>query len=124
VGIDAALGDARLPTPASLDPFSLGDPAATTRLLEGAGFTDIHFEAVHEPVFYGRDVEAALAIVRGFQHTTEALATLSDDEAARTVERLREMLEAHYTDDRGVVLDSRSWLITARTTRARSPRSR
>jgi hypothetical protein len=42
-----------------------------------------------------------------------ALAGLSDGEAARTVERLREMLAAHYSDERGVVLDSRSWLITA-----------
>ena len=46
-----------------------------------------------------------------------ALATLSDDEAARTVERLRALLAAHYTDERGVVLDSRSWLITAKRRR-------
>lgn len=30
---------------------------------------------------------------------------------------LREMLAAHYSDERGVVLDSRSWLITARRRR-------
>jgi hypothetical protein len=41
----------------------------------------------------------------------------SDGEAARAVERLREMLAAHYSDERGVVLDSRSWLITARRRR-------
>ena len=39
---------------------------------------------------------------------------MSDDDAARTVERLRETLAAHYSDERGVVFDSRSWLITAR----------
>jgi SAM-dependent methyltransferase len=109
--LDAVLGH---PQPSSLDPFSLADPIATTRLLDGAGFIDIHFEDVHEPVFYGHDVDAALAIVRGFQDTTAALATLSDDEAARTVELLRELLTAHRTDDRGVVFDARSWLITAR----------
>ena len=53
----------------------------------------------------------------GFQGTRTALATLSDGEAARTVERLREMLAAHYSDERGLVLDSRSWLITARRRR-------
>ena len=110
---DAALGDARRPPPPGMDPCSLGDPAATTRLLEGAGFTGIRFEDVREPVFFGHDVDAALAIVRGFQDTTEALATLSDGEATRTVERLRDVLAAHHTDDRGVALDSRSWLITA-----------
>jgi SAM-dependent methyltransferase len=112
--IDAALGDARQPPPPDLDAFSLGDRAATTCLLEGAGFADVQFDDVREPVFYGHDVDAALAVVRGFQDTTAALATLSDDEAARTVERLREMLAAHYSDDRGVALDARSWLVTAR----------
>jgi hypothetical protein len=63
---------------------------------------------------YGHDLDAALAIVRGFQDTRAALASLSDAQAARTVERLRDMLAAHYNDERGVILDSRSWLITAR----------
>ena len=86
-------------------------------LLEGAGFDGIRFEDVREPVLYGHDVDAALAIVRGFQDTGAALASLSDGEAARTVERLRETLAAHHSDERGVALDSRSWLITARRRR-------
>ena len=93
--------------------YSLGDVDATAGILEGAGFDDPRFEDVHEPVFYGHDVDAALAIVRGFQDTSRGLACLSEGEAARAVERLREMLAAHYSDERGVVLDSRSWLITA-----------
>jgi len=112
--IDAALGDAAQPTPPGLDPFSLGDAEATARMLETAGFDDIQFEDVHEPVLYGHDLDAALAIVTGFQNTSTALASLSDGEAARTVERLREMLAAHDTHEHGVALDSRSWLITAR----------
>ena len=87
------------------------------RALEDAGFDGLRFDDVHEPVFYGHDVDAALAIVRGFQDTSAALASLSDDEAAHTVERLREMLAAHHSDEHGVVLDSRSWLITARRRR-------
>ena len=112
--LDAALGDAAQPPPPGGDPFSLGDAEPTARLLEGAGFTGVRFEDVHEPVLYGRDLDAALAFVRGFQDTTAALATLSDDEAARTVERLRDTLAAHSTGEHGVVLDARSWLITAR----------
>jgi hypothetical protein len=46
-----------------------------------------------------------------------ALARISDGEAARTVERLRATLAAHYSGDRGVALDSRSWLVTARRRR-------
>ena len=115
--IDAALGDAVQPTPPGLDPFSLGDAERTARILETAGFDDIRFEEVHEPVLYGHDLDAALAVVTGFQSTSAALASLSDGEAARTVERLREMLAAHYSDERGVALDSRSWLVTARRCR-------
>jgi SAM-dependent methyltransferase len=112
--IDAALGDAAQPPPPGSDPFSLGDAEATARILESAGFAGMRFEDVHEPVLYGHDLDAALAVVRGFRATSTALTSLSDGEAARTVERLREMLAAHYTDARGVALDSRSWLITAR----------
>jgi SAM-dependent methyltransferase len=115
--IDAALGDAAQPPQPGADPFSLGDTEATTDILEHAGFEEVRFEDVHEPVLYGHDLDAALAFVRGFQDTSAALATLSDGEAARTVERLREMLAAHYSDERGVVLDSRSWLVTARRRR-------
>ena len=92
--IDAALGDAaRAPQPGA-DAFSLGDAGATAGILEGAGFDGIRFEDVREPVLYGHDLDAALAIVRGFQDTSAALASLSDGEAARTVERLRETLAA------------------------------
>jgi SAM-dependent methyltransferase len=115
--IDGALGDAARPPPRGADPFSLGDPEDTARILDGAGFDGVRFEAVDEPVLYGYDLDAALAFVRGFQGTSAALAGLSDGEAARTVERLREMLAAHYSDERGVVLDARSWLITARRRR-------
>jgi SAM-dependent methyltransferase len=112
--IDAALGDAAQPPQPGADPFSLGDAEATAGILAASGFDEIRFEDVHEPVLYGHDLDAALAFVRGFQNTTAALARLSDGEAARTVEHLREMLAEHHSDERGVVLDSRSWLITAR----------
>jgi SAM-dependent methyltransferase len=115
--IDAALGDAAQPRQPGADPFSLGDADATADILKGAGFDGMRFEDVHEPVLYGHDLDAALAFVRGFHDTSVALARLSDGEVARTVERLRKMLAAHYSDERGVVLDSRSWLITARRRR-------
>jgi SAM-dependent methyltransferase len=111
--IDAALGDAALSPQPGADPFSLGDPDATAGILRRAGFDGIDFQGVHEPVLYGHDLDAALAIVQSFQDTSAALASLGDSEAARTVARLRETLAAHHSDDRGVALDSRSWLISA-----------
>ena len=116
--IDAALGHAAQPPSRGGDAFSLGNAADTTRLLERADFDGVRFDDIREPVLYGHDLDAALAFVQGFQSTTAALATLRDDEAGRTVERLRDMLAAHYDDERGVVLGSRSWLITARRRRS------
>jgi SAM-dependent methyltransferase len=115
--IDTALGDAaRRPEPGA-DPFSLGDARATTGILEDAGFHDVRRDDVHEPVLYGPDLDAALAIVLGFESTRAALERAGDHEATRTVARLRETLAAHLTDEGGVALDARSWLITARRRR-------
>ena len=99
--------------PAGLDPFSLGDRTATAGILERASFDSIQFDDVREPVFYGRDSEAALEFVSQFETTRVALSRLSPAESARAVERLRETLEAHRTPDAGVAFDSRAWLITA-----------
>ncbi|MGI5171033.1 class I SAM-dependent methyltransferase [Spirillospora sp. CA-253888] len=35
------------------DPFSLADPAAVKKILGAAGFVDLAFTDVHEPVYYG-----------------------------------------------------------------------
>jgi SAM-dependent methyltransferase len=117
--IDGALGDAAQSPRPGADPFSLGDAEATAGILEGAGFDNLHAEDIHEPVLYGHDLDAAIAFIRGFQKTSAALEALSDDGAASSVERLRKLLAAHYSDERGVALDSRSWLITARRHRQR-----
>ncbi|GAA1281423.1 methyltransferase [Planotetraspora silvatica] len=95
------------------DPFSLADPPTATEILQAAGFTDVVFADVHEPVYYGPDVAAALDWVRGFTCTSEVLKRLGPAAAARAVGRLRETLSAHLSDD-GVWFDSRAWIITAR----------
>jgi SAM-dependent methyltransferase len=115
LAIDAAVGEAaQLPPPPGADPFSLGDADVTMAVLERAGFDEVRFEDVHEPVLYGHDIAAALDFVRGFQNVSAALASMGESDAARAVERLRETLAAHHSDDQGVALDSRAWLITAR----------
>src|SRR6185503_2572165 len=94
----------------------------TERLLERAGFGDVRFADVHEPVFYGPDVATALALVLGFQATRDRLASAGRADAARAEERLRAALSSHLRGD-GVVLDSRAWIITARVEERRSDRS-
>ena len=93
--------------------FSLADPSRTSRILAAAGFVDIAFADVDEPVFYGPDVPAALAWVRGFTCTSELLHRLDPDEAERGLIRLREALSEHLRDD-GVWFGARSWIVSAR----------
>jgi SAM-dependent methyltransferase len=95
------------------DAFSLADPAVVRPLLEGAGFADVAFADVQEPVYYGPDVAAALDWVRGFSCTSEALTGLDDEATARVVQRLRDTFAEHTRDD-GIWFDSRAWLVTAR----------
>jgi SAM-dependent methyltransferase len=95
------------------DPFSLADPSTVTEILEGAGFADVTFTDVSEPVYYGPDVDAATDWVRGFACTGEVLKRLDPTAAERALGRLRTALAAHLSDD-GVWFNSRAWIITAR----------
>jgi SAM-dependent methyltransferase len=94
------------------DAFSLADPPAVTEILLAAGFADVAFTDVREPVYYGPDVAAALGWVRGFTSTSEVLQRLDPAAAARAEERLRQALAAHLSDD-GVWFNSRAWIVTA-----------
>jgi SAM-dependent methyltransferase len=113
VAIGQALGATAAAGSAGSDAFSLADPATVTGILAAAGFAGVALTDVHEPVYYGLDVSAALDWVRGFASTREALNRLDPAAAAGAVGRLREMLAAHLSGD-GVWFDSRAWIITAR----------
>ncbi len=82
-------------------------------ILQSAGFVDVDFADVDEPVYYGPDVAAALAWTRGFTSTSEVLKSLDPAAATKAVDRLREELAAHLRDD-GVWFNSRAWIVTAR----------
>ncbi|KGM35128.1 class I SAM-dependent methyltransferase [Inquilinus limosus] len=109
--IRQALEPGTAPSAAAAPAFSLADPAAATGLLEASGFTSIDFAEVHEPVFYGADVDAAYDALAGLQFVKEPLARSDAGVDARR-QRLRDLLEAHLTED-GVLFDSRAWIITA-----------
>jgi ubiquinone/menaquinone biosynthesis C-methylase UbiE len=107
---EAVAGDT--PAPASAA-FSLADPAVTETILASAGFSEIGFTDVHEPLSYGPDSAVAFDVVSGMRSTVDLLAGLDAGEAGRALERLRAMLAARETAD-GVSFDSRTWIITAR----------
>jgi SAM-dependent methyltransferase len=95
------------------DPFSLADPPVVTGILEDAGFADVTFADVREPMYFGPDVATALDWIRGFACTSEALGRLDSDAGARALGRLRVIL-AEHNGSRGVRFGSRAWIVTAR----------
>ena len=102
------------PVPHSaMDAFSLGDPAVVTAILDAAGFVESSFLDVHEPVYYGADVAAALEWVGGFSTVERMLQQLEPAPRERALDRLTRTIEAHARDD-GVWFDSRAWIVTAR----------
>jgi len=112
---EALAGDNPVPPPPAEGPhpFSLADPAVAGGILAAAGFADIGFTDVREPVFYGPDSAVALDVVRGLRSTRDLLAGLDGGETEQALRRLRATLAAHQTGD-GVVFDARTWIITAR----------
>ncbi|ATU91529.1 class I SAM-dependent methyltransferase [Phyllobacterium zundukense] len=90
--------------------FSLGEPAIAAEILRTAGFTSIDFAEVHEPVFYGLDVDAAYDALLGLQFIKDPLARANVDDDA--LQRLRDLVETHMSAE-GVLFDSRAWIITA-----------
>jgi SAM-dependent methyltransferase len=101
------------PPPGGPDAFSLADPTVTEGILAAAGFTEVAFADVHEPVSYGPDSATALDAVLRLLKLEDLLADLDAAAAERARTRLRATLEAHTTAG-GVHFDSRAWIVTAR----------
>lgn len=92
------------------DAFSLGDPSTVEGILHSAGFGAVDFTDVHEPVYYGPDVDTACELVLGLSEPRQLVA--ESDDAAGALTRLRALMSAHQTEN-GVFFDSRAWIITA-----------
>jgi SAM-dependent methyltransferase len=112
VSIDRALGHPRGRLVHGLDPFSLGEPTTVRSVLSSAGFTAVTLTDVDVPVFYGRDVDAALDFVGRFTTVSRVLLRSDPPTTACFVEGLRSTLAAH-TSEQGVWFDSRAWIVRA-----------
>jgi SAM-dependent methyltransferase len=111
--IERALGGDELERTTSARPFSLGEPDTVRRILDSAGYAAPFFDDVHEPVYYGPDVDAALDFVSGFAIVSETVARLDKRSRERALDRLRDVLAEHQQAD-GVWFGSRAWIVTAR----------
>jgi SAM-dependent methyltransferase len=99
--------------PEAPDPFTLSDPAVVADILTAAGFADVTFTDIRQPIFFGPDLPAALDWVGGFTCIDQALKRLDRDGASQALRQLRDTLAAHASVD-GVWFDSRAWIVTAR----------
>jgi ubiquinone/menaquinone biosynthesis C-methylase UbiE len=99
--------------PSGPNAFSLADPAVMEGILTAAGFADVSFTDVHEPVYYGPDGATAVDAVLRLLKFEDQLAALDFAVAEQARTRLRATLDAHDTGS-GVYFDSRAWLVTAR----------
>lgn len=106
LAIQKALTPAGIASANTSPALSLADRAVTTQILTAAGFATSDFAEVHEPVFYGPDVDVAhYALIGLFMGRTGL------------------PVDAHLTLD-GVLFNSRAWIVISREnggrTRART----
>jgi SAM-dependent methyltransferase len=115
IAIDQALGvqERGVAAASGPDPFSLAEPPTVRRILGAAGFADSEFRDIDAPVYYGRDVDAALAFVSRFANVSESLSQAGPRAASTILARLRSTLESRAAAH-GVWLGSRAWIVTAR----------
>jgi SAM-dependent methyltransferase len=99
--------------PGAADPFSLADRATTEYILSAAGFVDVAFTDVDEPICYGPDVDSAFDSVLVLSSTQDILRRLNATSRDRALARLRQTLAEHLSEE-GVWFNSRAWIVTAR----------
>lgn len=98
-------------------PFSMSDEATVRKMMEIAGFTDIAFERVDAPVRVGDDVQDAIAFQLAIGPAGEVFreaGDLAEEKRPEIEAALARAIDAQVRDADGIVIDSSSWVISAR----------
>ncbi|MDQ3708582.1 MAG: methyltransferase domain-containing protein [Actinomycetota bacterium] len=109
-----------LPTPPAdtPGPFGLADPSFTRRVLTDAGFVDVDFDEVVEPIRFGDDADDAFAFVTTMGLTIGLTQDLDDARKAAALDALHATLVEHESGD-GVLFGGSAWLVHAAATTLR-----
>jgi SAM-dependent methyltransferase len=110
-----AMADGRdVPAPPSdaPSPLALSDPKRASAILGAAGFTDISFKGLHEPMRFGSTADDAFGFVSA--QLGWMLDGLDDDGRNRALDALRTSIAGH-TEEGGVFYGSATWIIQAVT---------
>ena len=112
---DALAVGRQLPEPPSglPGPFGLADAGQVSGVLSAAGFVDIRFEEVDEPVEFGADAGDAFAFMKTLGVTKGLIESLDADGEERALDALQQAIVQHDTGQ-GVLFDSSAWLVSAR----------
>jgi len=102
--------DLPTPPPDAPSPFALAEPDRVRAILGAAGFADISFESLHEPMSFGPDPDDAFDFVS--ELTAWMLNGLDDAGQAAALAALRTTIGEH-TGDEGVTFRSATWIIRA-----------
>jgi hypothetical protein len=81
--------------------------------MTGAGFVDVRFDAVVEPVYYGADVDAAYDLVMSLREPNRLVEALPADTRGGALRRLRAVLTEHWSAQDGVQFGSQAWIVSA-----------
>jgi hypothetical protein len=102
-----------VPPPNAPTPFALADPDRVRELLGSAGYENLAFTPIDEPIDLGTNAAEAYAFVQTMGIVEGLTQGLEPDTREDAMSQLRETLTAHETED-GVLLGSAAWLITGR----------
>ena len=103
--------DLPMPPPGAPGPFAQSDPATVEPLLAAAGWSNVAFEPLDQPIWLGPDADQGTR----WQLGQSGWLLHGTNQAQRTAAaaNLHALFAAHQTPD-GVELGSAAWLITAR----------
>jgi SAM-dependent methyltransferase len=110
-----------LPPPAGPDapgPFAFADRERVTGILKAAGFSEIAFEAVEEPLTIGGtpDLDAAVDFLLTMGPTQALLAQVDEVVRTKVVQAVRASVAPHH-GPAGVRLPAAAWVVRARYSR-------
>jgi hypothetical protein len=94
----------------------MSDTEVVTKQLQIAGYSDVKFERIDAEVFVGRDLDEAVAFQLAIGPAGEVYRA-AGEEAERQHDVVATALKkelARFLRPNGVVMDSSSWMVTAR----------
>jgi hypothetical protein len=98
-------------------PFSMQSQDMVTGMMKSAGYVDIEFTRVDAPVLVGRTVRDAIDFQLAIGPAGEVFREAGEESEQKREQieaALAEAIEAQKTDADGIVMESSSWVISAR----------